>query len=56
MCPGWVKTDMTGFNPEAPLTPDEGAETAVWLALLPPGSKHHGGFFKNKKEKPWAEI
>ncbi|KAG9292435.1 hypothetical protein G9A89_015305 [Geosiphon pyriformis] len=30
-CPGWVRTDMT--NPNAPLSPDQGAETPVFLAL-----------------------
>ena len=35
-CPGWVKTDMAGDR--APLTPDQGAETPVYLALLPAGS------------------
>lgn len=32
MCPGYVKTDMTGgANSKAPKTPEEAAETAVWL-------------------------
>ncbi|HVA22046.1 MAG TPA: SDR family NAD(P)-dependent oxidoreductase [Candidatus Micrarchaeia archaeon] len=31
--PGWVRTDMGG--PEAPRTPAEGADTAVFLATLP---------------------
>ena len=35
-CPGWVRTDMGG--PNARLSPDEGAETPVYLALLPLGS------------------
>jgi len=35
-CPGWVKTDMAG--PRAPKTPDQGAETPVYLALLPKGT------------------
>ncbi|CAG8653431.1 3078_t:CDS:2, partial [Cetraspora pellucida] len=30
-CPGWVKTDMTSNN--ATLTPDQGAETPVFLSL-----------------------
>lgn len=33
MCPGWVKTDMGGLN--APRTVQEGADTAVWLAIDP---------------------
>ncbi|KAM9320696.1 carbonyl reductase [NADPH] 1-like isoform 1-T1 [Gastrophryne carolinensis] len=32
-CPGWVRTDLAG--PNAPKSPDEGAETPVYLALLP---------------------
>uniref|UniRef100_A0A8D0RRC4 Carbonyl reductase (NADPH) n=1 Tax=Sus scrofa TaxID=9823 RepID=A0A8D0RRC4_PIG len=32
-CPGWVRTDMAG--PKAPKSPEEGAETPVYLALLP---------------------
>ena len=30
ICPGWVKTDMGGDS--APRTPEQGADTAVWLA------------------------
>ena len=47
MCPGWVKTDMGGTS--APLTPDEGADTAVWLstALPPPPT---GKFFRKRRE------
>jgi len=33
MSPGWVATRMGG--PGAPLTVEEGADTAVWLATLP---------------------
>lgn len=50
-CPGWVRTDMAGYN--APLSPDEGAETPVYLALLPPGSPS-GEFWKVKKVQQWA--
>jgi len=45
-----VKTDInynTGF-----LTPDEGAEAAVRLALLPEGSPS-GLFFSGSEEKPF---
>ena len=31
--PGWVRTDMGG--PSAPRSPQEGADTIVWLATLP---------------------
>ena len=33
MCPGWVSTRMGGSA--APRTPEEGADTAIWLATLP---------------------
>lgn len=46
-CPGWVKTAMTGW---AGLTsPEEGADTAVWLALLQDQSIN-GKFFAERRE------
>ncbi|KAI3512763.1 hypothetical protein L1887_20082 [Cichorium endivia] len=46
-CPGWVKTAMTGW---AGLTsPEEGADTAVWLALLQDKSVN-GKFFAERRE------
>ncbi|XP_003462257.1 carbonyl reductase [NADPH] 1-like [Cavia porcellus] len=51
-CPGWVRTDMVG--PAAPKSPEEGAETPVYLALLPPDSGGpHGQFIAEKKLKQW---
>ncbi|HEX2842634.1 SDR family oxidoreductase [Hyphomicrobium sp.] len=50
MCPGWVKTDMGGTNAER--TPEEGADTAVWLATLPDEGPT-GGFFKDRKPIAW---
>ena len=50
MSPGWVKTDMGGE--EAPRTVAEGAETAVWLSLLP-SSGPTGQFFRDRKPIPW---
>jgi NAD(P)-dependent dehydrogenase (short-subunit alcohol dehydrogenase family) len=50
MCPGWVKTDMGGSS--APLTVEQGADTAVWLATLPDGGPT-GGFFRERKPIPW---
>ena len=50
MSPGWVKTDMGGE--EAPRTVEEGAETAVWLSLLP-SSGPTGQFFRDRKPIPW---
>ena len=50
MCPGWVKTDMGG--PSAPRSLAQGADTAVWLAMLPEGGPN-GGFFRDRKPIPW---
>lgn len=50
MCPGWVKTDMGGSD--APRTVEQGAETAVWLAMLPDDGPS-GGFFRDKKPIAW---
>jgi len=53
MCPGFVKTDMTGGEKSpAKLTPEEGADTAVWLATLPDDGPR-GGFFRRKAVIPW---
>lgn len=51
-CPGWVRTDMAGSK--APKSPDEGAVTPVYLALLPPGATEpHGTFVSEKEVQPW---
>jgi NAD(P)-dependent dehydrogenase (short-subunit alcohol dehydrogenase family) len=50
VCPGWVKTDMGGSN--APRTPEQGADTIVWLATLPDGGPT-GGFFRDRKPIDW---
>jgi NAD(P)-dependent dehydrogenase (short-subunit alcohol dehydrogenase family) len=49
-CPGWVATRMGG--PSAPLTPEEGADTPIWLALLPDDGPT-GGFFRRRQPIPW---
>uniref|UniRef100_A0A3B1K6Y7 carbonyl reductase (NADPH) n=1 Tax=Astyanax mexicanus TaxID=7994 RepID=A0A3B1K6Y7_ASTMX len=50
--PGWVRTDMAGQS--ADKTPEEGAETPVYLALLPEGAKEpHGRFLSDKKVEEW---
>ncbi|KAJ7370210.1 Carbonyl reductase [NADPH] 3 [Desmophyllum pertusum] len=37
-------------GPKAPKTPDQGAETPVYLALLPPNAgKPHGEFVRDKE-------
>jgi NAD(P)-dependent dehydrogenase (short-subunit alcohol dehydrogenase family) len=50
MCPGWVKTEMGGPNATRPV--EKGAETAVWLAMLPDDGPT-GGFFRDMKPIPW---
>ena len=50
MCPGWVRTRMGGQG--ATRSPDEGADTAVWLATLPDDGPT-GGFFRDRKPIEW---
>jgi NAD(P)-dependent dehydrogenase (short-subunit alcohol dehydrogenase family) len=48
--PGWVKTDLGGAG--APLDVQEGARTAVRLALLPADGPT-GGYFHDEEQLPW---
>jgi NAD(P)-dependent dehydrogenase (short-subunit alcohol dehydrogenase family) len=48
--PGFVKTELHGVD--APLTPAEGAQTSVRLALLP-GDGPTGSFFNGQDVQPW---
>ncbi len=50
MCPGWCRTEMGGQD--APLSPEEGADTLVWLALEAPRTLR-GAFLKQRKIIPW---
>jgi NAD(P)-dependent dehydrogenase (short-subunit alcohol dehydrogenase family) len=50
MCPGWVRTDMGGSG--APRSPEEAADTLLWLATLPKDGPN-GGFFRDRKPIPW---
>lgn len=50
MCPGWVRTDMGGAG--ASRSPEQGAETILWLATLPKDGPT-GGFFRDKKPLAW---
>jgi NAD(P)-dependent dehydrogenase (short-subunit alcohol dehydrogenase family) len=50
MSPGWVRTDMGGE--EAPRSVEEGADTAVWLCLLPSHGPT-GQFFRDRQPIPW---
>ena len=48
--PGWVRTDMGGRGASKSI--DEGADTPVWLALLPKNGPT-GGYFQDRKPMPW---
>jgi len=47
-CPGWVKTDLGGSK--ASRTPDQGADTPVYCAMIPEGHREpHGQFIYERK-------
>ncbi len=48
--PGWVRTRMGGEA--ATSTPEQGADTIVWLATLPDGGPS-GGFFGDRQPVAW---
>lgn len=50
VCPGYVQTDMT--EGEAPRTPEQGADTPVWLARFRPDGPS-GGFFRDRRPIDW---
>jgi carbonyl reductase 1 len=47
-CPGWVKTEMTNW--EGNMSAEEGADTGVWLALLPVENISSGKFYAERRE------
>jgi NAD(P)-dependent dehydrogenase (short-subunit alcohol dehydrogenase family) len=49
-CPGWTRTGMGGEG--APRTPQQAADTAVWLATLPDDGPT-GGFFRDRQPIDW---
>jgi NAD(P)-dependent dehydrogenase (short-subunit alcohol dehydrogenase family) len=50
MTPGWTRTRLGGM--QAPRSPAQGAESAVWLATLPDDGPR-GRLFRDRKELPW---
>lgn len=50
MCPGWVRTRMGGAA--ATRSPEEGADTAIWLATIDADGPT-GAFFRNRKRIDW---
>ena len=50
MCPGWVRTDMGGTA--ATRSPQQGADTAIWLATEGTPSMS-GKFFRDRQEIPF---
>lgn len=50
MGPGWVETRMGGQG--ATRSPEQGADTAVWLSTLPEDGAT-GGFFRDRKPIEW---
>lgn len=46
ICPGWVKTDMGGDS--APRTPEQGADTAIWLATEV-STEETGKYWRDRK-------
>jgi NAD(P)-dependent dehydrogenase (short-subunit alcohol dehydrogenase family) len=49
-CPGWVRTDMGGLD--ADKSPEEGADTPIWLATLPDDGPT-GGMFGERAHIDW---
>jgi NAD(P)-dependent dehydrogenase (short-subunit alcohol dehydrogenase family) len=50
MSPGWTRTGMGGEG--APRTPQEAADTALWLATLPDDGPT-GGLYRDRKPVAW---
>lgn len=49
-CPGWTRTEMGG--PSAARSPEEGAETPLWLARFKPGSPG-GRLWRDRQVIDW---
>ena len=50
VCPGWVQTRMGGSG--GPRSPEQGADTPIWLATLPDDGPT-GGFFRDRDQIGW---
>lgn len=50
LCPGWVHTEMGGTR--APKAPEEGADTALWLARFAPGAPG-GTWYRDRRPIDW---
>ncbi len=50
VCPGWVRTRMGGMA--ASRSPEEAADTPVWLAMLPDDGPT-GGFWRDRRLIEW---
>ncbi|MEM9555044.1 MAG: SDR family NAD(P)-dependent oxidoreductase [Acidobacteriota bacterium] len=50
VCPGWVRTRMGGQG--ADRSPEQGADTPIWLATLPDDGPT-GGFFRDRRLIEW---
>jgi NAD(P)-dependent dehydrogenase (short-subunit alcohol dehydrogenase family) len=50
VCPGWVRTRMGGQS--ATRSPEQGADTPIWLATLPDDGPT-GGFFRDRQSIGW---
>jgi NAD(P)-dependent dehydrogenase (short-subunit alcohol dehydrogenase family) len=48
--PGWVRTDMGGSG--ASRSPEQGADTAIWLVTVAPGNLS-GKLFRDRQEKSY---
>jgi carbonyl reductase 1 len=48
-CPGYCATDMSSWR--GTQSAADGADTPVWLALLPPAQFSTGGFYRDRQQR-----
>ena len=51
VCPGYVDTDMTSHRGVKAVA--DGADTPVWVALLPPSEAVTESFFQERQHLEW---